>query len=98
MIPDELAASDRAVLYLEALRAELARRGVDADLVTSGCLPRLRLVPGAYGDAFFDDHVLAAETGGRWMFWWPFIEAIGPADDPAAAADTVVEAACRMSK
>ena len=32
------------------------------------------------------------------MFWWPFIEAIGPADDPAAAAGTVVEAACRMSK
>ena len=46
-MPDELDASDRAMLYLEALRAELASRGVDADLVTSGCLPRLQLVPGS---------------------------------------------------
>jgi len=90
-VRNDLGAAPLAIARLEALRAELARRGLESELVTSGSWPRLRLkIPGTFGDAF-DDNVVAAESGGRWMFWWPGIELIGPAADPAGAAEIIAD-------
>jgi len=84
----------RARQHLEALRVELTRCGLESELVTSGSWPRLRLrLPGTLGDVF-DDNVVAAEAGGEWMFFWPWIEPIGPAGDPAAAAESVLASVC----
>lgn len=80
--------------YLTRLGEELRKRGVKCELVTTGCAPRLWLdidwPPrlSGFGDPAFEDHVLAArDANGRWTFWWPWIEPIGPADDLSRAAD-----------
>jgi hypothetical protein len=47
-----LGAAPVAMAHLEAPRADLARRGLESELITSGSWPRLRLkVPGTFGDA-----------------------------------------------
>lgn len=90
----EIGTAARARLHLETLRTELFRRGLDSELVTSGFRARLRLkLPGTFSDDF-DDNVVAAEAGGEWMFFWPWIEPIGLAGDPAAAAESVLASVC----
>jgi hypothetical protein len=90
----EIGIDARARQHLETLRAELSRRGLDSELVTSGFRTRLRLkIPGTFSDDF-DDNVVAAEAGGEWMFFWPWIEPIGPAGDPATAAESVLASVC----
>jgi hypothetical protein len=80
--------------YLERLRVELSRRGLCCELITSGCKPRLRIhIQGAYGgfaDAAFEDNVVAARPDGRWSFFWPWVEQICAADDPAKAATVIM--------
>src|SRR5487761_535156 len=68
---------DPGAEYLGKLGVELAARGVQCELITSGCAPRLRLeIPwlGGWDDAAFEDHVLASQSpDGQWRFWWPWI-------------------------
>jgi hypothetical protein len=91
---DETGASAEARRHLSLLRAELARQGLESELVTSGFWPRLRLrLPGAFGDVW-DDNVVAAELDGAWQFFWPWVEPIGRTDDPVAAAGSVLVAVC----
>jgi hypothetical protein len=86
-------ADDQAGQYLAALAAELAGHGVDAEVITSGYRPRLRLhLPGEelQPDAGFEDNVLAApDADGHWSFWWPWIERISGAGSPAKAAEII---------
>jgi hypothetical protein len=87
----EIGTAARARQHLEALRVELTRCGLESELVTSGSWPRLRLrLPGTLGDVF-DDNVVAAEEGGEWMFFWPWIQRIGTAADPAKAAQIILD-------
>jgi hypothetical protein len=105
MMRAETGVRAEATRYPAALGGELAGRGLTSDLVTSGCAPRLRLKPpgtcnddifdgtGALSD-LFDDNVVAAQVGGEWMYLWPWAEPVGPADDPASAAESVLAALC----
>lgn len=102
--PDRLAGSrqtprlisDPETGCLERLCAELGRRGLRSEVVTSTIRPRLRLaIPGGpYGrlaDAEFEDNVVAAAgPDGRWSYWWPWVEAIYAADDPVQAAEVIM--------
>lgn len=81
--------------YLGALSAELISRGMNCQIVTTGCFPRLRLeIPWGlcyYADSAFEDHVLAAKSpDGVWRFWWPWIEPIGPITDITGAANNIM--------
>jgi hypothetical protein len=88
---------EEAAACLAKLEVELTARGMRCELVTTGYMPRLRLyVPLAYtggwaADCAFEDHILATnEVAGRWQFWWPWIEPIGPVDDVAGSADRIL--------
>lgn len=91
---DEIGATAEALRHLTVLRTELARHGLQSELVTSGYWPRLRLrLPGTFSDAF-DDNIVAAELGGVWMYFWPWAEPIGHTGDPVTAAGSVLVAVC----
>lgn len=84
-------------VYLAKLRVELAARGLRCELITTGCVPRLRLyipwrwAPGWIADSAFEDHGVAAESPDRqWCFWWPWIQPIAPVDDVMSAADHIL--------
>jgi hypothetical protein len=86
-------ATDTAVRHLRALGAELAGRGIESDVVTSGFRPRLRLhlvVEDLHPNAAFEDNVVAAPgADGCWLLWWPWVEQIADADDPVKAAEVI---------
>jgi hypothetical protein len=90
---DDRMAADKAGQHLRALGAELARHGVESDLVTSGFRPRLRLhlvVEDLHPNAAFEDNVVAApDAAGHWSLWWPWAEQIADADDPVKAAEVI---------
>ena len=88
---------DLAAQYLGLLGMELHARGMWCELVTTGCVPRLKLsVPwrwavGVFDDKAFEDHILATDAvDGRWSFWWPWIQPIAPVGDLAGAADHII--------
>jgi hypothetical protein len=88
---------EEAAGYLGKLEVELTAQGMRCELVTTGYMPRLRLyIPWVYtegwaADSAFEDHILATnEIAGRWQFWWPWIEPIGPVEDLAGAADRIL--------
>lgn len=89
------APEDPAEHYLEALHRELRALGVRSEIITSGTSPRLRLgsrYTSRNADADFEDHLLAAYVAGTgWSYWWPWIQPIGPADDPAKAAEIIAD-------
>jgi hypothetical protein len=71
---------DVAAQYLGLLGMELHERGMWCELVTTGCVPRLKLsIPwrwavGLFEDKAFEDHILATDAvDGQWRFWWPWI-------------------------
>jgi len=39
----------------------------------------------------FEGHLLAANAGSGWSYWWPWIQRIGPAGDPARAAEIIAD-------
>jgi hypothetical protein len=86
-------AIDLAEQYLEKLHAELQKHGLDSEIIALGSRPRLRLdTPPGYADADFEDNVLVAKAqDGRWMFWWPSLEQIAPADDLVKAAEVIID-------
>lgn len=88
-------AADTAVRHLRALSAELTARGIGSDLVMSGYRPRLRLhlVPAdLHPNAAFEDNVVAAPgADGCWLLWWPWVEQIADADNPAKAAEMICD-------
>lgn len=101
MTRDGISATAEALEHLTLLRTELARQGLESELVTTGARPRLRLrLPYTFSDVFndfndvFDDNVVAAEVSGEWMFVWPWAEPIAGAHDPAAAAESILVAVC----
>lgn len=81
--------------YLEDLERELRALGVQSELITSGAWPQLQLgrqYSRSNADSTFEDHVLAPSMPGvGWSFWWPIIELIGPARDPAQAARIIAD-------
>lgn len=80
--------------YLGALHQELVTLGVPSTIVTSAFWPRLRLrrrYTGWDADGDFEGHLLAANPGTGWSYWWPWIQEIGPASDPAAAAAIIAD-------
>jgi transcriptional regulator with XRE-family HTH domain len=90
---------DPAVGYLAKLSVELSGQGIISELISTGCMPRLHLedIPWGTREALanseFEDNILAVmDTDGTWQFWWPWIEPIGPADDPAGAAARIFQA------
>jgi hypothetical protein len=82
---------DPGAEYPGKLSVQLATRGVQCELITTGYAPRLRLeIPwlGGWDSAAFEDNVLAAQSqDGQWRFWWPWIRPIGFADDAANVAE-----------
>jgi hypothetical protein len=89
------AGADAAERYLKALHRELRVLGVPSDIITSGTWPRLRLssrYTGWDADAGFEGYLLAADVAGTgWSYWWPWIQRISPADDPAKAAEIIAD-------
>ena len=89
------AADDPAERYLKALRGELHALGMASEVVTSGSEPRLRLGSPYIGwdaDSCFEGHVLAAHVSGAgWCYWWPWVQVIGPAEDPVKAAEAIAD-------
>jgi hypothetical protein len=87
---------DPGARYLGQLGNELIARGMQCELITTGCAPRLRLnLPwgsiGGFEDSAFEDHVLAARNAdGQWWFWWPWVQPIAPVDDPTNVADYLI--------
>ena len=77
--------------YLSRLGTELHARGITSELIHSGIAPRLHLtleLVTGWKDAAFEDNILTAQDpAGHWHFWWPWLEPIAPATDPATAAD-----------
>jgi hypothetical protein len=87
--PSSPEAADR---HLRALQLELDALGVRSALITAGAWPRLRLDIRYAGPACgFEDNVLAADAGTGWSYWWPWIQPIGPAGDPAGAAAVIAD-------
>jgi hypothetical protein len=82
--------------YVEELHAELrSGYGLDSTVITSGVWPRLKIrIPYAaagFADTF-EDNVLAIEgPGGRWSYWWPWVEEICEAGNAAKAAEIIAE-------
>lgn len=74
--------------HLVALRGELEKLGLRSVVKTGGVWPCLRM--DGRGDDF-DNTVVAVYIGGRWRFFWPWFEIIGPACDPAGAAAVIAE-------
>lgn len=85
---------DSEARCLERLRAELSRRGVRSQVITSASKPRLHIhLPGPHGgaDAQFEDNLTAAAgPDGRWSLFWPWLEQIGTTGDPAHAAAIIM--------
>jgi hypothetical protein len=83
--------SDPRTGYLIRLSTELHARGITSTLIGSGTAPRLHLalerVTGWKDAAFEDNIVTAPGPDGHWHYWWPWLEPIAPATDPATAAD-----------
>jgi hypothetical protein len=86
---------DLALRYLEALHGELHALGMTSEVVTSGSEPRLRLgrpYTRWNADSCFEGHVLAARVShAGWCYWWPWVQVIGTADDPAKAAQVIAD-------
>jgi hypothetical protein len=89
--------NDLRLEYLGKLGLELLTRGVECELITTGIVPRLRLgkpcecLQSVGADLAFEDNIIAAQLrDGKWQFWWPWIQPIGLADDPAGAADHII--------
>jgi hypothetical protein len=77
------------------LQAELAQRGMKADLDTRPAFPRLRVhshLETSPDVAEFENSVVAAHFGHDLWFAWPWAEPICRVSDVAAAADHIVEA------
>jgi hypothetical protein len=96
-MPQARAPRDPGQRYLEELSSELRRYGLRSDVITSGVWPRLRIkgpcAAGGFADTAFEDHVLVAEgPGGRWSYWWPWVEEICDAGNTAKAAELVADA------
>ena len=88
------AAARASKRYLRHLRRELNALGVMSEVITSGTWPRLRLgSPYTGGDPTgdFEGHLLAADAGAGWSYWWPWVQRIGPVTDPAKAAGIIAD-------
>lgn len=82
---------DPGAKYPGKLSVQLATRGAQCELITTGYAPRLRLKNpwlGGWDNAAFEDNVLAAQSqDGQWQFWRPWIQPIALADDAADVAE-----------
>jgi hypothetical protein len=87
--------TDQREEHLASLRDELARHGVRCALDDRGVWPRLRIYcPGEGATAEFDNNVVAAPIVGRWFFFWPGAEPIGPVTGVADAAGRIIDDLC----
>jgi hypothetical protein len=68
------------ITHLERLAAALTRSGLTARLVTSGRRPQ---VQAANPDTpRLTERVLCKQASdGRWRYWWPWRQPIGPVED-----------------
>lgn len=83
---------DTCQQHLIALREELTGWGVRCELNDRGARPRLRIYcPSERGSADFDHNVVAAPVVGRWFFFWPWAEPIGPVARLAEAAGRIID-------
>lgn len=76
---------------LEALAAELVRRGLDTRVISpAGRVPRLHVVNPVLSRLAEDVYVGRSQDG-VWWFWWPWAERV-------ACANEVTEAAAIIAK
>jgi hypothetical protein len=84
----------QAGAHLAALQLDLATLGLRSTLTTDTVWPWLRVhtrpetIPRI---ADFENSVVAVYVGSRWGYYWPWLELIGAAGDPAAAAAVIAD-------
>jgi len=77
------------VTYLERLSGELARQGLNAQLVRRPAKSYLRVAnPGA--PALNERVLCAAAADSGWCYWWPWRQPIGSVDDLSAVAEKIL--------
>jgi hypothetical protein len=74
--------------HLQRLANELTRQGISAQVVTGHARPYLKA---ANADTpSLNERVLCEQANDNsWMYWWPWRQPIGPADDLETASSKI---------